>query len=300
MPHQHITPRRYNIGASVFEAEKCRAGLYVTATPIGNLRDITIRALETLAGVERILCEDTRTTGKLMERYGIRTPLSPYHEHNAAKVRPGIVESLAQGAALALVSDAGMPLVSDPGYKLVADAVAAGHHVEAIPGASATLTALAISGLPTDRFLFAGFLSNKTSERRNALEDLKRLRASLIFFESPHRIVDTLLAIADVLDDRPVAVTRELTKMHEEAVRGRASEVAAILSARPSIKGEITLVVGPPEAAEMVHSAADIDAALMASTQSMPASQAAADVARRLGISRKDAYARLLALKGET
>ena len=297
MPHQHITHRRYSIGAAVFEAEKCRGGLYVTATPIGNLRDITIRALETLAGVDRVLCEDTRTTGKLLERYGIRTKLSPYHEHNAQKVRPAILAGLAAGEAIALVSDAGMPLVSDPGYKLVAEAIAAGHRVEAIPGASATLTALALSGLPTDRFLFAGFLSNKTSERQSALEELKGIRASLIFFESPHRIVDTLLAVADVMGERMVAVSRELTKLHEEVVRGPASEVAAVFSARPSIKGEITLVVGPPDAADLMASQEDIDAALRASAEAMPAGQAAADVARRLGITKKEAYARLLALK---
>jgi 16S rRNA (cytidine1402-2'-O)-methyltransferase len=299
MPHQDTQTRRYSIGAAHFEAEKLKGGLYVTATPIGNLRDITIRALETLAGADRILCEDTRTTAKLLTRYGIGTALSPYHEHNAQKVRPGLLQTLTEGAALALVSDAGMPLVSDPGYRLVTEAIAAGHHVEVIPGASATLTALALSGLPSDRFLFAGFLPHKAGERRSFLEEFKEVRASLIFFESPHRIADTLAAVTDVLGDRPVAVTRELTKLHEEVLRGTASEVSAALAARSQIKGEITLVVGPPSDESLAASAADIDEALRDAAASMPASQAAAEVARRLGLPKKQAYRRLLELKGE-
>jgi 16S rRNA (cytidine1402-2'-O)-methyltransferase len=299
MPQTTETSRRYSIGAAVFEAEKRRPGLYVTATPIGNLRDITIRALETLAGVDRVLCEDTRIASKLLDRYGIRNKLSPYHEHNAQKVRPGILADLKDGAAIALVSDAGMPLVSDPGYKLVAEAAGIGIHVEAIPGASATLMSLALSGLPTDRFLFSGFLSHKTGERQAALAELKNMRASLIFFESPNRIVDTLRAIAEVMGDRAVAVTRELTKLHEEVVRGSASEVAVALAARPSIKGEITLVVGPPDLSIAEASVDEIDAALKEATQSLSAGQAAARVARQLGIPKKHAYARLLSLKNE-
>jgi 16S rRNA (cytidine1402-2'-O)-methyltransferase len=205
---------------------------------------------------------------------------------------------LQNGAALALVSDAGMPLVSDPGYRLVTEAIAAGHRVEAIPGASATLTALTLSGLPTDRFLFAGFLPHKTAERQATLAELKDVRATLIFFESPHRIIDTLLAIADVMGDRLVAVTRELTKLHEEILRGNAAKMAAILGERPSIKGEITLVVAPAPAVPVATDEA-IDVALRKAAQELPAGQAAADVARRFGIGKREAYTRLLALRGK-
>jgi 16S rRNA (cytidine1402-2'-O)-methyltransferase len=297
MPHTPKPSLRYSIGAANFEAPTLPAGLYVTATPIGNLGDITIRGLETLAAVDLILCEDTRVTAKLLNRYGIRNNLAPYHDHNAAKVRPGLVARIGQGEAVALVSDAGMPLLSDPGYKLVNAVLAAGHRVTIIPGASAILTALAASALPPDRFMFCGFLPVRPGPRRAILEDVKTAQASLVFFETAPRLAETLADIADILGNRPVAVGRELTKLHEEIMRGAARDVLAGLARRDNLKGEITLVVGPPGE----HSAAahqdDVDSALRETLASMPASRAAADVARRFGLSKKQCYDRLLELR---
>ena len=294
-PQTIPTSRRYSIGASQFEAEKLPGGLYVTATPIGHLGDVTLRALATMAAVDVLLCEDTRTTGKLLERYGIRTKLMAYHEHNAAKVRPAILRSLSEGQAIALVSDAGMPLVSDPGYRLVADCVAQGIPVTAVPGASAVLTALALSGLPTDRFTFLGFLPTKSGERKKLLTEFMAVKTTLVVFESPHRIVDALVDVASVLDNRRIAVSRELTKLHEEVLRGTAAEVHGILVARPSVKGEITLVIAPPEANALQPSEADIAQAIDIALRSMPAAKAAADVAKRFDVPKKDIYARILA-----
>jgi 16S rRNA (cytidine1402-2'-O)-methyltransferase len=290
------TKPSYIIGAQRCEAEPLAPGLHVVATPIGNLGDITLRALATLAAADTVLCEDTRTSAKLMERYAIRTRLAPYHEHNAQKVRPGILKRLQQGAAIALISDAGMPLVSDPGYRLVKEAVDLGIPVTACPGPSAVLTGLAVSGLPTDRFLFAGFVPQKQGERKRLFEEFARLKATLVFFESPHRIVETLHDLALLLPNRQVAVTRELTKLHEEVLRGPAEEIAAQLEARTSVKGEITLLVGPPAEEEEV-SEADLDAAITAALAGMPASKAASDVAKRFSLNRADVYQRILARK---
>ncbi len=273
------------------------AGLYVTATPIGHLGDVTLRALATMAAADILLCEDTRTTGKLLERYGIRTRLMAYHEHNAAKVRPAILRALSEGQAIALVSDAGMPLVSDPGYRLVGDCVAEAIPVTAIPGASAVLMALALSGLPTDRFVFLGFLPAKTAERKKLLTEFMGVKATLIAFESPHRIVDALADVADVLNNRRVAVSRELTKLHEEVLRGTAHEVQAILAARPSVKGEITVVIAPPDQSAPQVSDEDIEAAIDAALDTMPAAKAAANIAKRFELAKKDIYARILARK---
>ena len=286
----------YIIGAHRYEAEPLAPGLYVVATPIGNLGDITVRALATLAAAETVLCEDTRTSGKLMERFAIRTKLSPYHEHNAQKARPHILERLQQGATIALISDAGMPLVSDPGYRLVKEAVELGIPVTACPGPSAVLTGLALSGLPTDRFLFAGFVPQKQGERRRLFEEFAKLKATLIFFESPHRIVETLHDLATALPGRAVAVTRELTKLHEEVLRGQAQEIAAQLAARAAVKGEITLLVGPPTEDEPV-SDADIDIAINHALSTMPASKAASEVAKRFNANRADIYQRILSRK---
>jgi 16S rRNA (cytidine1402-2'-O)-methyltransferase len=206
---------------------------------------------------------------------------------------------LGEGQAIALVSDAGMPLVSDPGYRLVADCVAHAIPVTAIPGASAVLTALALSGLPTDRFVFLGFLPTKSGERKKLLTEFMAVRASLIAFESPHRIVDALGDVADVLGNRRVAVSRELTKLHEEVLRGTASEVQEILGARASVKGEITLVIAPPEPGAAQASDADIEAAIDAALETMPAAKAAADVAKRFDLAKKDIYSRILARKNE-
>jgi 16S rRNA (cytidine1402-2'-O)-methyltransferase len=298
MKPQTITAsRRYSIGASQFEAEKLSPGLYVTATPIGHLSDVTLRALATMAAVDILLCEDTRTTGKLLERYGIRTKLMPYHEHNAAKVRPAILKALSEGQSFALVSDAGMPLVSDPGYRLVSECVVNAIPVTAIPGASAVLTGLALSGLPTDRFAFLGFLPTKSGERKKLLTEFMNVKATLIAFESPHRIVDSLIDVAAMLGGRRVAVTRELTKLHEEVLRGTALEVQGILAARPSVKGEITLVIAPPEQNTLQASDEDIEAAIDAALLTMPAAKAAADIAKRFDLAKKDIYARILARK---
>lgn len=298
MPTEPQPPaRRYAIGAAPFEAPSLAPGLYIVATPIGNLGDITIRSLATLAAADTVLCEDTRTTAKLFERFALRTPLYPYHEHNAAKVRPGILARLREGAAIALVSDAGMPLVSDPGYRLVKEAAEAGIAVTACPGPSAVLTGLALSGLPTDRFAFLGFMPQKAGERRRLFDEVGRLRATLIFFESPNRIVETLRDIALAMPARPVAMTRELTKLHEEVLRGTAAEVTDILESRPSIKGEITLLVGPPGDEAEAVSEETLDAAINQTLAIMPASKAAAELAKRFNLSKKDVYARILALK---
>ncbi len=272
-------------------------GLYVTATPIGHLGDVTLRALSTMAAVDTLLCEDTRTTAKLLERYGIRTRLMAYHEHNAAKVRPAILRALGEGQSIALVSDAGMPLVSDPGYRLVADCIANEIPVTAVPGASAVLTALALSGLPTDRFAFLGFLPTKSGERKKLLTEFMNVKTTLIAFESPHRIVDALVDVAGVMNNPRVAVTRELTKLHEEVLRGTALEVRDILSARPSVKGEITLVIAPPEQNTSQASDEVIESAIDDALKSMPAAKAASDIAKRFDLAKKDIYARILARK---
>lgn len=290
------TKPSYIIGAHRYEAEPLAPGLHVVATPIGNMGDITIRALATLAAADTVLCEDTRTSGKLMERFALKTRLAPYHEHNAQKVRPEILERLKQGATIALISDAGMPLVSDPGYRLVKEAAELGIPVTAAPGPSAVLTGLALSGLPTDRFLFAGFVPQKQGERRRVFAEFARLKATLIFFESPHRIVETLQDLAGSLPGRSVAVTRELTKLHEEVLRGSASDIAAQLEGRASVKGEITLLIGPPEEDEAV-SEEDVEAAITEALAAMPASKAASEVAKRFNLNRQDIYQRILARK---
>lgn len=297
-PHTEHS-RAYSIGATRFDAEKLPGGLYVTATPIGHLGDVTLRALATMAAADVLLCEDTRTTAKLLERYGIRSKLMAYHEHNAAKVRPAILQALGQGLSYALVSDAGMPLVSDPGFRLVADCVTLKIPVTAVPGASAVLTALALSGLPTDRFAFLGFLPTKSGERKKVLTEFSGVKATLIAFESPHRIIDALADVASVLGLRGVAVSRELTKLHEEVLRGTAQEVGTILAGRPSVKGEITLVIGPPDEDAAVASEETIEDAIGEALKFMPAAKAAADIAKRLNMSKKEIYARILARKHE-
>ncbi|MGH6855258.1 MAG: 16S rRNA (cytidine(1402)-2'-O)-methyltransferase [Aestuariivirga sp.] len=291
------SPRRYAIGAAQFEAEALAPGLHIVATPIGNLGDITIRALSTLAGADVILCEDTRTTAKLLNRYGIRAKLEAYHEHNAQKVRPAILKRLKDGASMALVSDAGMPLISDPGYRLTREAYAAGIALTCRPGASAVSAALALSGLPSDRFSFLGFMPQKQNERARLLAQATHRNSTLIFFESPRRIVATLREIVNLLRDPAVAVARELTKLHEECLRGRASEIAETLAQRSSIKGEITLVIGPSSEPAPEASDEEVASAIAKALESMPASRAASQIARQFGMNRQDAYARILAAK---
>ncbi len=271
------------------------AGLYILATPIGNAQDVSLRALSVLAACDLVLAEDTRVTSKLFSIHGIQKTLAPYNDHNAAEARPGILEKLQRGARIVLVSDAGTPLVSDPGFKLVRAVIAQGIAVTAIPGPSAALAALAVAGLPTDRFLFAGFLSAKAGERSRALEELKFLRASLIFFESGPRLAESLAAMAEVLGPRDAAVTRELTKLHEEVRRGTLAELAAHYEKAAQPKGEITLVVGPP--AEIVPDTAAIDVALKAALPFMPVKAAAEMIAGLTGAARKSVYDRALELK---
>jgi 16S rRNA (cytidine1402-2'-O)-methyltransferase len=272
-------------------------GLYILATPIGNAADITLRALAALKGSDLVLAEDTRVTAKLFAIHGLKGHLSPYNDHNAAQVRPRILEKLRSGAAIVLVSDAGTPLVSDPGFKLVREAIAAGIAVTALPGPSAALAALALAGLPTDRFLFAGFLPSRAGERARALEDLKTVPATLILFESPQRLAESLGAMRAVLGERPAAVTRELTKLHEEVRRGRLSELAAHYEKQGPPKGEVTLVIGPPEAVAPDNGA--IDAALKAALPFMPVKAAAEMIAALTGAARKAVYTRALELKDE-
>jgi 16S rRNA (cytidine1402-2'-O)-methyltransferase len=271
------------------------AGLYILATPIGNARDVSLRALETLKGCDVIAAEDTRVTSKLLSIHGISKPLIPYNDHNGQEMRPKILARIEQGQAVALVSDAGTPLVSDPGYKLVREAIAAGVPIVALPGPSAVLVGLTLSGLPSDRFLFAGFLPSRPGERKNALEELKGVAATLIFFESAQRLSESLAAMADVLGDRPCAMTRELTKLHEEVRRGSLRELAAHYEAAGAPKGEVTLLVGPPLAA--APDTAKIDAALKAALAFMPVKAAADMLAGLTDAPRKQIYATALELR---
>ena len=289
--------RSFRVNAAEFPAPRLAGGLHVVATPIGHLGDVTLRALETLAAADLIACEDTRVTRVLLDRYGIRAPLVSYNDHNAAERRPRLMEMLADGKAVVLVSDAGTPLVSDPGYKLVHEAIATGHPVVPVPGASALLAALVASGLPSDAFLFAGFLAVRSEARRHRIEDLARVPATLIFYESPHRIADTLADLAAVLGAaRPGAVARELTKHFEEVVRGPLGDLAATFAAR-TVKGEIVVLVGPP--AEETVSEVDVDAMLRAALARQAPGKAVAEVARLTGADRKALYERAMALKDE-
>jgi 16S rRNA (cytidine1402-2'-O)-methyltransferase len=270
-------------------------GLYLVATPIGNMGDITYRAVEVLRAADLVACEDTRVSGKLMTRLGLDRPLMPYHEHNAEQARPRLLAKLKEGAVVALISDAGTPLVSDPGYRLVRACVAEGLTVTALPGASAPVTALQLSGLPNDRFLFAGFLPNKAHGRRQALRELVQVPATLVFFESPNRLGESLADMEAVLGNRPAAVARELTKLHEEVARGSLLELANRYADTPP-RGEIVVVVGPPEA-DVDHSPEDLDARLRAEVESGASiKDAAALVAAETGHPRRDLYARALKL----
>ncbi len=273
-------------------------GLYVTATPIGHARDITLRALDVLKGCDVIAAEDTRVTAKLLAIYGIAKPLVAYNDHNAPRERPRLLARLRGGERIALVSDAGTPLVSDPGYKLVRAALEDGVRVEAVPGASALLTAVVLSALPTDRFLFGGFLPAKAGERRAVLGALKAVPASLIFYESPRRLAECLADMADMLGARACAVGRELTKFHEEVRRGDLSSLARAYAQEPAPRGEVTIVVGPPE--DAAPDVARLDSLLARALAFMPVRAAADLAAEALGVPRRAAYARALALRGES
>ena len=269
-------------------------GLHVVATPIGNLGDITLRALWVLRRVDRILCEDTRVTQRLLARHGIDKPLDPYHDHNADRVRPGIIEALRYGATLALVSDAGTPLVADPGFKLVRDALAGGLPVTAAPGPSAAVTALVLSGLPPDPFLFAGFLPPRPAARRRALLGWRDLAVTLICYEGPSRLAATLADMAEIFGERDGAVARELTKRHEEIRRGRLAALAAHYRAGVTPRGEMVIVVGPPEATTPIEEA-DLDTRLRALLAAHSLRDAVALLARETGLPRRAVYERALA-----
>ena len=271
-------------------------GLYLVATPIGNLRDITLRALATLAAADVIACEDTRVTRKLTDRYAISTPLTPYHDHNATTARPKLLARLAAGAAIALVSDAGTPLISDPGYKLVRAAQEAGHRVTALPGASSALAALTVAGLPTDQFLFAGFLPPKQAARRARIAELARVPATLVLFETGPRIAATLADLATEFGDREVAVCRELTKMHEEVCRGPLAALAQA-GAIDEIRGEFVLVIAPPS--ERQQSGDDADALLRLALARTSLKDAVGEVAVATGLPRRALYQRALELTKE-
>ena len=276
-------------------AEELAAGLYLTATPIGHASDVSLRALAVLAGVDFIAAEDTRVTAKLLAIHGISKTLLPYNDHNGEQVRPRLLAQLKSGARIALVSDAGTPLVSDPGFKLVRAAIEDGIAVHAVPGPSAVLTGLMLSGLPSDRFLFAGFLPARAGERGAVLEELKSIRATLIFFESAQRLAETLAQMQQVLGMRTVAVAREMTKLHEEVRRGTLADVAAHYAKAVTPKGEVTLLVGPPHAAEADFG--KIDAALDAALEFMPLKPASDMIAALTDVPRKEIYARGLEKK---
>ena len=287
--------RTYLVAGHRLAAPSLAAGLYVVATPIGNLADISLRALATLAAADVVLAEDTRVTRKLVSHYGIGAPLIPYHEHNAAEMRPKVLARLERGEAVVLVSDAGTPLVSDPGFKLVRAVLDAGLPVTGVPGASAVLDALAVAGLPTDRFFFEGFLSPKSGARRSRLDILAAVPATLVLFETAPRLAAALADLAAVLGDRPAAVARELTKAFEEVRRGTLPALAEHYAAAPQPKGEIVLVVGPP-AAPAAANADETDALLRAALGHLSVKDAAAEVARRAGRPRREVYARALEL----
>jgi len=265
------------------------------ATPIGNLGDVTLRALAVLRGVDRILCEDTRITARLLARHAIATPLDLYHDHNAERARPAVLAALRRGERVALISDAGTPLVSDPGYKLVRAAIAEHLPVTAIPGPSAALTALILSGLPPDVFLFAGFLPPRPAARRRALAGWSALAATLVFFEGPSRLAGCLADMAELLGDRHAAVARELTKLHEEIRRGRLGELAAHYRDAGPPRGETVVVVGPPEPA--APEPAEVDDRLRAALADLGVRDAAAKLAAETGLARSDLYRRALAMR---
>jgi 16S rRNA (cytidine1402-2'-O)-methyltransferase len=287
--------RGYVFNGQSATAPALMGGLHLVATPIGNLRDITVRALEVLAAADLIACEDTRVTRKLVEHYGIATPLTPYHDHNAAQARPKLLARLADGAAVALVSDAGTPLVSDPGYKLVRAARAQGIAVTALPGASAVLAALAVSTLPTDRFFFEGFLPPKEGARRARIGELKHIPASLVLFETGGRLAAALADLAAGLGARDAAICRELTKLHEEVRRGDLASLARELAGEREPRGEIVIVVSPPAPPGKLG-AIDLDALLRQALERLSVKDAVAEIAAVTGQPRRDIYRRALTL----
>ena len=290
--------RRYLIAGQTVAAPALTPGLHIAATPIGNLGDITLRALEALAAADVIACEDTRVTRKLLGRYGIETPLTPYHDHNAAEARPKILARLAAGESVVLVSDAGTPLVSDPGFKLAAAVRAAGHAVTALPGASAPLAALTVAGLPTDRFFFEGFLPPKEAARRARIAELARIPATLVLFEAGPRLGASLADLADGLGARDAAVCRELTKLHEEVRPATLTDLAQHYSREAETRGEIVLVIAPPPE-QAQTGASELDDMLRQALIRVSVKDAVSEIAAATGLPRRDVYQRALALAKE-
>lgn len=293
-----MTRPSYTIPATPAAAARLTPGLYVVATPIGNLRDITLRALETLAGADAILAEDKRVTKTLLSHYGISTPVLSYHEHNAEAMRPELIARLKAGEALALVTDAGTPLVSDPGYRLVTGAIEEGLTVVPLPGASAVLAGLVLAGLPTDRFFFEGFLPARQGERKRRIRELETLPATLVLFEAPHRLAEALADLAEVLGPRPAVVTRELTKKFETAQRGILPDLARHYAEVEQPRGEIVILIGAGGGEARPLGDADIDAALTTEMARLSARDAATVVAAALGLPRRRVYARAMLLGG--
>lgn len=295
-PSSHAEP---SDGPIVSKPAALSAGLYIVATPIGNLRDITLRALETLAAADLVACEDSRVTRKLLSAHGISAKLTAYHEHNAERARPSLIKRMEQGESVALVSDAGTPLVSDPGHKLVRDAAAVGLAVTVIPGACAPLAGLIASGLPSDRFLFAGFLPNKSATRRRELEALATVPATLVFLESAKRLPQALTDMAAVLGPRPAAIARELTKLHEELRRGDLGTLTAHYAEAGPPKGELVVIVGPDETRRDLTDE-QIDSLLRPELADASLRDAVDSVAGATGLPRRRIYKRALVLSGET
>jgi 16S rRNA (cytidine1402-2'-O)-methyltransferase len=296
-------PNEAALGSKPEAAEEAGAGsspapgLHLVATPIGNLGDISARALSVLREADRVFCEDTRVTAKLLTRHGIKQRLEPYHDHNAERARPAVLAALREGERVALVSDAGTPLLSDPGYKLVRAAIAENLPVTAEPGPSAALTALILSGLPPDRFLFAGFLPRRRASRRQALAGWASLDASLIFYEAAPRLAASLVDMTEILGPRPAAVARELTKLHEEVRRGPIGELADYYRREGPPRGEIVVVVGPPEPAAPL-SEDELDRRLQIAVADCGVRDAAAKLAAETGLPRQQLYRRALAIRG--
>jgi 16S rRNA (cytidine1402-2'-O)-methyltransferase len=298
MAKNEKSKRTFLIAGQEVAAPAIAPGLYLVATPIGNLGDIGLRALGALAAADVIACEDTRVSRRLIEHYGIATPLTPYHEHNAAEVRPKILARLAAGEIVALISDAGTPLISDPGYRLARDVSTAGHTVTAIPGASSVLAALSLSGLPTDRFFFDGFLPSKEAARQKRIKELARIPATLVLFETGPRVANALADLANELGSREAAICRELTKLHEEIRRRPLDALAKDYANGAETRGEFVIIVARP--AEEQAGQQDIDALLRQALARTSVKEAVGEVASATGASRRDVYQRALALKEDT
>ncbi|GHC80686.1 16S rRNA (cytidine(1402)-2'-O)-methyltransferase [Limoniibacter endophyticus] len=293
------TNRTYLVGGEVIRARSFEPAIYLVATPIGNLGDITLRAIETLAGADILACEDTRVTRILLERYGISRRMFAYHEHNEQAAAQKLIDAVNEGKSVALCSDAGTPLISDPGYRLVSTAREAGVKVVPLPGPSALLAALSASGLPSDAFFFAGFLPNKASQRKTRLDQLAHIPGTLIFYESPRRLPQSLAAMAEVLgESRRAVVARELTKTFEEFRSAPLGELAAHYAEAESIRGEIVVCIEPP-LQEEIAGEADIDRMLRDLAGQMSTSKAAGEVAKMTGLQKADLYKRLLELKDD-